>query len=67
VCLPQERAIALAITKAREQDVPVKIEQASEHSRPRCCNAFWTNEAAVSGEIGACACPPAMDFSLYDC
>lgn len=63
--LPLQRAIALAITKAREQDVPVKIKQASEHSRPHSCIAFWTNESTVSGEIGACA-SPAIDFSLYD-
>lgn len=35
----------LAITKAREQDVPVKIKRGSERSRPYCCIAFWTNEA----------------------
>lgn len=58
--------IVLAITKAREQDVPVEIKQASELSGSCCCTAFWTNEAAVSGEIGVCT-SPTMDFFLYDC
>lgn len=59
--MPLESVIALVITKAREQNVPVKIKQASERSGPHSCIAFWTNEAVASGEIVACA-SPAKDF-----
>lgn len=61
--VPLEGAIALAITKAREQDVPVEIKQTSEHSGPQRCIGIRTNEAAVTGETGGCS-SLAVHFSV---